>query len=212
LYAFDLLHLNGRDLIGLPIETRKGLLAELLKDTGVLFCQSFDCDAETLLAEVKRRQLEGIVAKRRGSLYRSGDRDGTWIKYKVHRQQEFIIGGYCPGNPMDSILVGYADGSQLIFAGNVQAGFNRFSRVAVFEALQSLRQKECPFANLPEKRKDRWGDHCRRHSEDRLDEPSLAISCHTCAGKTLLTVRYVCHGSGWTSQDGAKIEPVQERT
>jgi bifunctional non-homologous end joining protein LigD len=134
------------------------LLAELLKDTGVLFCQSFDCDAETLLAEVKRRQLEGIVAKRRGSLYRSGDRDGTWIKYKVHRQQEFIIGGYCPGNPMDSILVGYLDGSRLIFAGNVQAGFNRFSRVTVFETLQPLRQKDCPFANLPEKRKDRWGE------------------------------------------------------
>jgi bifunctional non-homologous end joining protein LigD len=68
----------------------------------------FDVPIGELLATVREHGLEGIVAKRRTSLYRSGDRSGDWVKLRANRGQELVIGGYVPGSTsFDSILVGY---------------------------------------------------------------------------------------------------------
>ena len=68
--------------------------------------------AAELLATVSQHGLEGIVAKRRNSTYRSGDRSGDWVKLRANRGQEFVIGGYVPSsNTFDSILVGYYEGA-----------------------------------------------------------------------------------------------------
>ena len=79
LYAFDLLHLNGRDLTGKPIEYRKHRLCTLTLDTSLLFSPSLDCEPEMLVEEVARLGLPGIIAKRRGSAYHSGKNDGSWV-------------------------------------------------------------------------------------------------------------------------------------
>jgi ATP-dependent DNA ligase len=69
----------------------------------------------TKLVRVAREfGFEGIVAKRKDSFYESGKRTGAWIKYKVNRGQEFVIGGYTPGNPLDAIIVGYYDDGKLL--------------------------------------------------------------------------------------------------
>jgi bifunctional non-homologous end joining protein LigD len=83
LYAFDLLHLNGRDLTGEPIEYRKHRLCTLTLDTSVLFSPSLDCEPDMLVEEVARLGLPGIIAKRRGSVYQSGKNDGAWVTRRV---------------------------------------------------------------------------------------------------------------------------------
>ena len=67
--------------------------------------------------------LEGVIAKRKDSIYESGERSSAWQKLKLELDQEFVIGGFRPGtNGFDALLVGYYDGSQLRFAGKVRAG------------------------------------------------------------------------------------------
>jgi len=83
LYAFDLLHLNGRDLTGKPIEYRKHRLCTLTLDTSLLFSPALDCEPDMLVEEVARLGLPGIIAKRRGSAYHSGKNDGSWVTRRV---------------------------------------------------------------------------------------------------------------------------------
>src|SRR6266513_5709025 len=97
-YVFDLLQLDGKSLISLPLEPRKQLLEQICSDTGdpVRFSGEIGGDATALLQEVKRRGLEGIIGKQRGSPYEPGQRSGIWIKLKCVNEQEFVIGGYTP--------------------------------------------------------------------------------------------------------------------
>jgi bifunctional non-homologous end joining protein LigD len=111
------------------------------------------------MLEVRRHHLEGIVAKRAGSQYRSGERCSDWLKWRANRGQEFVIGGYLPnGEMLDSILVGYLKGRDLMYAGRIRAGLPaEFRRVLLpyFEELQTAR---CPFRNLPDRTEGRWGE------------------------------------------------------
>ena len=71
------------------------------------------------------------MAKRAGSQYRSGERSADWVKWRANRGQEFVIGGYIPnGDALDSNLVGYYEGRDLMYAASVRAGIPReFRRV-----------------------------------------------------------------------------------
>ena len=84
LCAFDLLHLNGRDLTNEPIERRKQRLCTITLNTGVIFSPSLDCDPDMLIEQVAQLSLAGIIAKRRGSTYEAGKRGGTWVKLQVN--------------------------------------------------------------------------------------------------------------------------------
>lgn len=102
--------------------------------------------------------LEGVVAKRRSSFYEPGRRSGAWVKLRVNRRHDFIVGGYLPrGRNFDSILVGYYEGRDLKYAGSVRADFTPASREALFNGFSKLELAECPFSNLPEASKGRWG-------------------------------------------------------
>jgi ATP-dependent DNA ligase len=112
-----------------------------------------------MLDSVRALGLEGIVGKRKDSRYESGKRSGAWIKYRVNRGQELVIGGYIPGtHGLDSIIVGYYRGKDLIYVARVRNGFVPASRRQVFEKLRLLVIPECPFGNLPEKHRSRWGE------------------------------------------------------
>src|SRR5262249_20772619 len=122
-YAFDLLELDGKGLIGLPLEARKNVLEKLCGNAGapIRYSGAIGGDAKALLGEVKRRGLEGIVGKERNSVYEPGRRSGAWIKLKCVHKQEFIVGGYTPPQGarkhFGAILVGYYDKQKLVFAG-----------------------------------------------------------------------------------------------
>jgi len=158
-YTFDILHLNGRDLMKTPLDKRRRALAELLKNTEVLRSEPLPGTPEKIEETVRRLRLEGVVAKRRSSLYEPGKRSRSWIKVKFNRRQEFVIGGFKPNAAnFESLLVGYYDGGKLYFAGKVRAGLTSFVRSEVFRRIAADQIQRCPFVNLPSRGSGHWGE------------------------------------------------------
>ena len=157
-YAFDLLHLNGKDLTGAPLHERRGALSQMLGESGILLSVDLPGTARQVVAAVQDLGLEGVIAKRRASPYTPGERGTAWVKLKLDRQQEFVIGGYRPGpTGVDAILVGYYEGKELRFAGKVRAGFTPHVRREVMTRLAPLKIGRCPFVDLPSAKASRWG-------------------------------------------------------
>ena len=160
-YAFDMPMWKGEDLRTQPLEKRRELLRmkAMPKLPAIHFSESFPADAEKMISAVRAQGLEGIVAKRRDSLYEPGRRNGAWVKMRIGGGQEFVIGGYTPSpKNFDAILVGYFRENKLMFAARVRNGFVPSLRTAVFRKFKGLETRKCPFANLPESEKGRWGE------------------------------------------------------
>jgi len=156
-YAFDLLHLDGEDLTGDPLLERRARLVRLLDGSGLLPSQELPGTVAAIVEAVRGLGLEGVVAKRRDSLYEPGERSDAWQKLKLENQQEFVIGGYRPGsNGIDALLVGYYDEHGLRFAGKVRAGFVPHLRREVLKALKPHCVDDCPFVDLPNPKSSRW--------------------------------------------------------
>lgn len=157
-YAFDLLHLNGENLESQPLDDRRARLPDVVKNSGLLLSEPLPGTAAEVAAAVRALGLEGVIAKRRNSRYAAGQRGKTWLKLKLDKQQEFVIGGYRPGtHGVDALLVGVFDGRALRFAGKVRAGFTPRLRRDVYVALQDLRVDRCPFVDLPNAKTSHWG-------------------------------------------------------
>jgi bifunctional non-homologous end joining protein LigD len=166
-YVFDILQAEGKNLMPLPLETRKQLLSKLREEAGdpIRFSDELGRDADALLKEIRRLGLEGIVGKQPRSLYEPGRRRGAWIKLKCVNEQEFVIGGYTPPagsrKYFGALLVGYYDegkkkGGRLRFAGKVGTGFTEKSLAALYQQFQAERRKDCPFLDLPSKEGGKW--------------------------------------------------------
>jgi bifunctional non-homologous end joining protein LigD len=161
-YAFDLLQLDGKSLIGLPLEARKNVLEKLCADAGdpIRYSGVIGGDAKALLDEVKQRGLEGIVGKQRTSVYEPGRRSGAWIKLKCANKQEFVIGGYTPPQGsrkhFGAILVGYYENKGLVFAGKVGTGFTTEWLSVLHKKFRSEERSDCPFVDLPSKQNGQW--------------------------------------------------------
>jgi DNA ligase D-like protein (predicted ligase) len=157
-YAFDLLHLEGEDLTALPLATRRARLEALVKGPIILRSELLDGRVSDIITAVRSLGLEGVIAKRKDSVYVPGERTSAWRKLKLDRQQEFVIGGYRPGpHGVDALLVGYYEARGLRFAGKVRAGFTPHLRRQVFAELQRLHIDECPFVDLPSSKTSHWG-------------------------------------------------------
>jgi bifunctional non-homologous end joining protein LigD len=157
-YAFDLLIYKGRSLLSVPLETRREMLKETLKSVGdpIRLSEAFDTEPSDIIEGAKELGFEGIIAKRKTSLYEPGQRTGAWLKYRINRGQEFVIGGYTPGNPFDALIVGYYEGERLLYAGKVRNGFVLQVRRELAKRFKGLENENCPFANLPEKKRTQW--------------------------------------------------------
>src|ERR1700738_4029575 len=160
-YIFDLLCWKDRDLTRLPLIERRELLKSVvaLHHKRIKISDYVEAAPEDLLSAVRAQELEGIIGKRKDSLYQPGKRSGAWIKYRVNRGQEFVIGGYFPGpHGFDSLIVGYYDGNRLVYVARTRNGFVPASRRQVFSRLKHLVTPTCPFANLPDTRRSRFGE------------------------------------------------------
>jgi len=158
-YAFDLLHVNGRDTIKVPLTERRSQLGEIVASTRVLSSDPLPGTPGQIEQAVKGLQLEGIVAKRQHSIYEPGRRSSAWVKVKFNRRQEFVIGGYKPNaTNFESLVVGYYEAGKLHFAGRVRAGLKPSVRADIFRRLAPDRIDRCPFADLPNTRKGHWGE------------------------------------------------------
>jgi bifunctional non-homologous end joining protein LigD len=145
-YAFDILHLDGFDFTRVPLVERKALLGSLLKAMGghgsLRFSEHFDENGDLMLQHVCRLGAEGVVSKRRDSLYRSG-RTTDWTKSKCTNRQEFVILGYVPSTTtrraIGSLVLGYYDKDKLLHAGRVGTGFSNKLATDLFVLLEGER-------------------------------------------------------------------------
>jgi DNA ligase D-like protein (predicted ligase) len=160
-YVFDVMVLAGRDVRQEPLQTRRELLEKSVLPKlpePVRYSPPLDADLPVLIQSVKAHGLEGLVAKRCTSVYESGLRTGAWMKMRVNRGQEFVIGGYTRGtSTFDALILGYYDGDRLIYVARTRNGFTPATRAQVFKKFRGLEIDACPFANLPEPRSGRWG-------------------------------------------------------
>src|SRR5690349_17003047 len=161
-YVFDLLQLNGRSLINLPLSLRKDALMRIIPASGdvIRFSGALGTDATTLLPEIQRRSLEGLIGKQRDSVYEPGRRSGIWIKLKCVTEQEFVIGGFTPPagarKHFGAVLVGYYDKGRLRFAGKVGTGFDGKLLSTLHKRMRAEERTDCPFTDLPSKQNGEW--------------------------------------------------------
>jgi bifunctional non-homologous end joining protein LigD len=199
-YAFDLLQLDGKSLLLLLLEARKSVLEKLCAGAGdpIRYSGPIGREPRALLAEVKRRGLEGIVGKQRNSVYEPGRRSGAWIKLKCVEQQEFVIGGYTPPQGarkhFGAILVGYYKDKNLIFAGKVGTGFTARSLGTLHQKFQAEERDGCPFVELPSKQNGQWVQDIT---------PSMMRKMHWINPKFVAEIKF----AEWT-RDGKLRAPV----
>jgi bifunctional non-homologous end joining protein LigD len=153
--AFDLLEVEGEPLIDLPLTERLERLASLVdrRRRDVQLSETFD-DGAALFKAAQKQQFEGIVAKKRDSRYLPGKRTREWLKIKTHGRQEFVIVGYTRGQGRRSgrfgaLILGYYDGGELKYAGNVGTGFTDDEIDKLLGKLKPLERKDSPFEAVP---------------------------------------------------------------
>jgi bifunctional non-homologous end joining protein LigD len=199
-YAFDLLQLNGKALLELPVEQRKQVLAKLCENVGdpIRYSGEISGDVKTLLNEVQRLGLEGLIGKQRSSKYEPGRRSGAWIKLKAANEQEFVIGGYTPPagsrKHFGAILAGYYDDKKLKFAGKVGSGFTGKSLSSLYNKFREEERDDCPFVDLPSKQGGAWVQGIT---------PSMMKKMHWVNPKFVAQIKF----AEWT-RDGKLRQPV----
>src|SRR5687768_3299387 len=152
-FVFDLMHVDGFDVRGLPLVERKRLLEPLLAgNSRARYSNHFATGGPTVLAEACRLGLEGIVSKREDARYEA-KRTRSWLKVKCHRRQELVIGGFTEGKGARSgfgaLLLGVHDDGKLRYAGKVGTGFNETVLKDLRATLDKLRIDKPAFVNPP---------------------------------------------------------------
>jgi bifunctional non-homologous end joining protein LigD len=152
LMIFDVLHIRGRDVTALPYQRRRELLDELGLGAAHWHVPPWRAgEGEAMVEAARQTRLEGVVAKRLDSTYQPGRRSGAWIKIKLVRSQEFVIGGYLHGagaleGMLGSLLLGvYDEAGQLCYAGRVGTGFTDARRETLKAILDGLACRQSPF-------------------------------------------------------------------
>ncbi len=154
-FCFDLLHIDGRNVRGLPLKERKALLGDVLQgaDDDVLrVSEHLETNGEVMFHKACEFHAEGIVSKRATAKYSPG-RGGDWLKMKCLHEQEFVVGGYTlPSNGIrgvGALLLGYYKGNELVYAGRTGTGFTQKTHKMLRGRLEALEQKVSSFGRVP---------------------------------------------------------------
>jgi bifunctional non-homologous end joining protein LigD len=149
--AFDCLYLNGKDLRSAPLRERRETLTELLLGGGpgtIVLSEELAANGLKAFEVAKTRKLEGLVAKNLESKYVE-KRSREWLKVKVNRESEFVIGGYTKPSGsrqyLGALLLGVYEGNKLRYAGKVGTGFDTGTLRTLSEKLKKLKQEKPPF-------------------------------------------------------------------
>jgi bifunctional non-homologous end joining protein LigD len=149
-YAFDLLYLDGYDLRKLPLEDRKNKLASLIVTGDSLrYSDHYEKQGKALFEMARAKGLEGILAKKRDSIYQER-RTSEWLKIKITHRLEAVIGGYTEPEGsrahFGSIVLGlYDKQGRLIHVGQAGSGFDQKSLNEVWKLLKKRETKKNPF-------------------------------------------------------------------
>jgi len=153
--AFDLLRLEGRDLLTTELRIRKKTLRETIVDSPhILFAAHVERDGTGLYEEARKSGIEGIVGKRADSPYRPGVRSPDWVKIKSWRSQSCVIVGYTAGrgrrsNQLGALILAVLDGNRLVHCGQVGTGFDEKTLRDLKQRLAPLIVDTCPLDPVP---------------------------------------------------------------
>ena len=146
--AFDLLHLNGKDLIARPLEERKSCLQTIIREgPHLLLGDHVDRKGKRFYDEASKQGFEGVIAKRRDSPYLPGVRADVWVKIKGAKTVDCIVVGFTKGEGMRVssfgalVVAAYASNGRLQHIGNVGGGFDSKSLETMTPMLQKLVRK-----------------------------------------------------------------------
>ncbi|MEN6347862.1 MAG: hypothetical protein ABFD08_00480, partial [Syntrophomonas sp.] len=147
--VFDLLYLDGENLMSQDLSTRKMKLHDIFKQQDSIFLVEDFNEAELLFRAVESMGMEGIVAKNRYSSYIQGKKHKEWFKIKCRRTQNCLIGGYTlRGKMVNSILLGAYRDNNFIYIGRAGSGLSSAQQEVLSRELPNLQKKTSPFINL----------------------------------------------------------------
>jgi bifunctional non-homologous end joining protein LigD len=151
--CFDLLHFAGLNLRGAPYIDRRRYLSQCLLPSSHIQLVHASNDAEKLYAAAMAAGFEGIVAKRKDSVYQPGKRSANWLKVKHTQTSEFVVGGYTKGKgarePLGALLLGYYAGNKLQYAGHAGSGLTDGVVTDLLKQFEPIQRKDSPFAEKP---------------------------------------------------------------
>ena len=161
-YAFDLLYLNGYNLMKFPLIERKAVLGQLIpeNDGWIRYADHIEGDGVTFFEAVSKRGLEGIVAKLKKSEYQQ-TRSRYWLKIKTQMTDHFVVGGFTAPEGtrklFGALLLGLYSNSSLIYVGRTGGGFDDRMLAQAYDEVKPLVTETCPFKEVPaEVRKSTW--------------------------------------------------------
>ncbi|WP_410221179.1 DNA ligase D [Pedobacter sp.] len=178
-YVFDILWYQGHDLKELPLIERRKILETILPEQSqIQLSHTFDTSGIEFLAAAKRMGLEGIMAKRKNSLYHVNDRSSDWLKIKANKKQEVVIGGFTKNEGTNklfsSLLVGVFDQKKnFIYTGKVGTGFNQNMQHEMMEQFMPLVVKKPAFKEKPDVNKPSRFRHDPPHATVTWLKPEL---------------------------------------
>jgi bifunctional non-homologous end joining protein LigD len=161
-YAFDLLHLDGEDMMDKDLLARKSNLQRVLSESAVMkYSDHVPGQGESFFEAAEEMGIEGVMAKRTDSRYEPGVRSPFWLKIRVNLRDDFVIGGWTPGKGgrrrfFGALLLGRYEGGKLHYVGKVGTGFDRRMMRDLAERLKAAETDENPFAEEPREAGARW--------------------------------------------------------
>jgi bifunctional non-homologous end joining protein LigD len=153
--AFDLLLLDGRDLMSTELRIRKKTLRDVIKESGtLLFADHVETDGVALFEQAKSMGMEGVMGKRAASSYRPGVRSHDWVKVKSWLTQSCVIAGYTAGRGrrsehLGALILAVRQDSVLVHCGQVGTGFDERMLRTIRAQLAPLVVERCPLARTP---------------------------------------------------------------
>ena len=161
--AFDLLHLDGRSLLDVPLEDRKRLLRSRLREHPLVrYASHVEADGRAFLEAARAQEVEGIVAKLRRSRYEPGRRSRAWLKLKIRGEQEAVVVGWLPGQgnakDLGSLILAVRSGEHWVHAGQVGSGFTGKVRRDLRAQLEALERPTSPIDPAPKLKGARWAE------------------------------------------------------
>ena len=148
-YVFDLLFLNGHNIMSLPLTERKSLIPEVIEDIPqVYYCDHIESMGKSFFEQAIGAGLEGVIAKKADSEYIPGSRSDKWLKIKAIESQEALICGFTDSEssaPFGSLILGMHRDDELVYIGNCGTGFSAKDRKELMARFRPLVTEESPF-------------------------------------------------------------------
>ncbi|MDQ2718602.1 MAG: DNA ligase D [Bacteroidota bacterium] len=154
-YVFDVLWIDGKSTMHLPLIERREILKSILPESGnIRLSENFETGGIEFFKLAEEMSLEGIMAKKADSIYDPGSRTKDWLKIKTQKRQEVVIGGFTNNEGssklFSSLLVGVFESDRLIYTGKIGTGFTQKLQLEMMGKFKPLIIEDCPFTQIPD--------------------------------------------------------------